>query len=167
MQQSQIIPPDQEQPKRHRVQNAAATVAGAAHGLKEGLKKAQAVKQTAGRATRAPAHSKDDVKEAASAYTHSVTSAVGWYAAAGVIGAASFVVLTVGLVVAFNALVGVPAGYFLTVLVYVVTAGIFAVAGKTRSTTHREEAQEYIHNVRKEIRHVERPIKEAFHGSNG
>lgn len=142
------------------------TTAGAFQGLKGGVQKARAVNQSAHRAVRIRQESTNELKEATSSYAHSLTSGFGFFIGAGVIGAASFVVLTVGLVIGLNALVGAPAGYFLTVLAYLVVAGVLIGVGKRSRETKREDAKEHAEHVRSELRYASHPMVKAF-GSNG
>lgn len=151
----------------HRVQETAHGVQERVqHGVEEGRERTQAVGETARRAARAPKHIKDDLKEATSSYAHSLTAGWGMFAGAGVLGAASLVVLTVGLVVWLNALLGSPAGYFLTVLGYLVVAGVLAAVARSRRKDHREDAREHVQDVRREVRHVARPVRRAFSNHN-
>ena len=148
---------------RHGVGEVRQTTTHLAH---EGKVRAQAVAETSRRAARAPKHIGDDLREAGSSYAHSLTAGWGLFALAGVLGVASLVVLTVGLVVWLNALLGSPAGYFLTVLGYLVVAGVLAGVAVARRRKHREEAREHVRDVRREVRHVTRPVRRAFNDHN-
>lgn len=132
------------------------------HLVEEGRTRARAVGETTRRAKRAPGHLKDDLKEASSAYTQSLTSGLGMFAGAAVLGTAALVVLTVGMVVWLNGVFGSPAGYFVTVLLYAAVAGVLAAVAKASRKNHREEAREHVRDARREISHVTRPVRRAF-----
>lgn len=138
------------------------TISGVFQGVRGSVQKAQAVNKSARRAAKIRQESTDELKEATSSYAHSITAGMGLFAGAGVIAAASFVVLTVGLVIALNAWVGAPAGYFLTVLAYLILAGVLVGIGKRSREVQREDAQEHVDHVRSELRYASQPMVKAF-----
>jgi hypothetical protein len=74
----------------------------------------------------------------------------------------ALVVLTIALVVGLNALIGDPAGTFVVALLYVVIAGIGIAVGRAMKTRAALEREERIANAREEVRHVVRPVRDAF-----
>lgn len=127
--------------KRHRIRKVAIAAAGA---------------------IQAQQHLKEDLKAAGDSYKRSVTSGIPLYAGAGLLALGAGVVLTVGIVVLLNNLLGSPWGYFATVVAYLAIAGgmVFA-AGRAREH-HKEEAREHVEDAREDVRDVTRPMKAAF-----
>jgi hypothetical protein len=109
---------------------------------------------------------KHDLKAATSSYRESLTSGLGLFAGAGLLGLLAVVVLTVGFVVGLNLLLGSPAGYFITAGVYLLAAGLFVGVAVHSRREHKKEAQEHVQEARDDARLVVLPLRAAF-GKNG
>ena len=137
----------------------------AAYRAKEGVKvRAEAVAETGRRARSAPRHIVQEVGEAIASWRRALVTSIAMMLTLVIFGAIALVVLTIALVVGLNELIGDPAGTFVVALIYVIAAGIaWAVArsAKTKAALEREERME---NVREEVRHVVRPVRDAFGG---
>ena len=126
--------------------------------------RARAVAESARRARGAPPTIAADLKRAAKAWTGGLAASLGLRAAAGVVAAVAFVVLTVGLVQGLNALVGAPWGTFLVALAYFLGAMILMGAARGRAKAGNAEAVRQLQHARHEVRRVARPVRNAFRG---
>ncbi|HUR25934.1 MAG TPA: hypothetical protein VM327_07990 [Candidatus Thermoplasmatota archaeon] len=126
--------------------------------------RARAVAESARRARHAPATVSADLRGAAKSWASGLAISVGLQAAAGVVAAVAFVVLTVGFVQALNALVGAPWGTFLVALLYGILAFALFSGAKARAKRGREEARRRLLHAGHEIRRVARPVRNAFRG---
>jgi hypothetical protein len=126
--------------------------------------RARAVAESARRARAAPAAISTELKGAAKAWAGGMAASIGLQVAAGIVGAVAFVVLTVGLVQALNAVVGAPWGTFLVALLYGFVAMALFSGAKARAKRGRTEARDRLLAARHEVRRVARPIRNAFRG---
>lgn len=148
---------------RESVHDAVESAKHAAYRVKEGATvRAEALAETGRRARAAPRHIADELSEAFGAWRRALMTSLAMFAALTIFSAIALIVLTIALVVGLNELLGDPAGTFVVALIYVVVAGIawgVARTAKTRAALEREERME---NVREEVRHVVRPVRDAF-----
>lgn len=127
--------------------------------------RARAVAESARRARDAPPAIAADLKCAAKAWTGGMAASLGLKAAAGVVAAVAFVVLTVGLVQGLNAWVGAPWGTFLVALGHGLVAMLLFASAKGRAKAGNAEARRQLLHARHEIRRVGRPVRNAFRGA--
>lgn len=135
----------------------------AAYRVKENVKvRAEAVAETGRRARAAPGHIGHELGEAFQAWKRALVTSIAMTGALLIFGAVALVVLTIALVVGLNEVIGDPAGTFVVALIYVIAGAIawgVARAARTKAALEREERME---NVREEMRHVVRPVRDAF-----
>jgi hypothetical protein len=130
--------------------------------VRAGMHRAQAVATTTRRAAHAPRHIKKDLGAAKDSYKQSLTTSLATYAVLAALGTTAFILLTSGLVVAFNLLLGVPAGWFITFGLYAIVGAGAYFLGRRRGKDKRQEAREHVQDARREVRYVARPVQEAF-----
>lgn len=124
--------------------------------------RAEAVVETGRRARRAPRRIATELRGAASAWLGGLAKALAMRLAAGAVGVAALVVLTIFLVVAFNALVGDPLGTLLVVALYAAVAGILLLAARGARARAKREVARRARSSREEVRHVAAPVRDAF-----
>lgn len=132
------------------------------HIAREGRHRIQAVATTTRRARRAPRQIKEELVAAKDSYKDSLKASLGMYAVLAVFGTAAFVLFTGGLVVTLNLLLGVPAGWFVTLGLYALVGVGAYMFGRRYPNEKREEAREHVQDARREARHVTQPVREAF-----
>lgn len=135
----------------------------AAYRAKEEVKvRAEAVAESGRRARLAPGHIAHEIGEAFTTWKRALITSIAMMLALTIFGTIALIVLTIALVVGLNATIGDPAGTFVVALGYLVIAGIaFAVSRSVKMKAARER-EERMQNVREEVRHVTRPVREAF-----
>jgi hypothetical protein len=140
-----------------RVRHAQATVRRVARRTEEGV---AAVVETADRALQAPPRIAEDLKEAGGAYLGGLAKSAAFYVAAGAIGIAAFIVLTIGFVTGLDLLLGQPWGAFIVALAYGLAA--LAVALLARGAMHRGQqvASHRIQSAKQEARAVVQPLRQ-------
>lgn len=148
---------------KHNVQEKVADARERVEDVAEDVRvKAGAVAETSRRAARAPPRIAREWREAASAWWAGLKTATGLMALLGVIGLTAWVLLTIALVVGLNQLIGDPAGTFAVFGIYLIGAlGCYAGAKAVRHAADKKRAM-HILRSREEVRHVTRPVREAF-----
>lgn len=124
--------------------------------------KARAVAESARRARHAPGQALERVQHAAKAYAGGLAASIGFYAAAGLVGAITLVLLTVGFVQGLTELWGRPWGALAVALAYGIVALALATAAKGRAARGRSEARRDLEVAKAEVRQVAEPIRDAF-----
>lgn len=134
-----------------------------AHEVKEDVKiKAEAVGETSRRAARAPGKIRHELGEALAAWKRGVVAGLGGMAAMALFGITAFIVLTIAMVVGLNNLLFDPAGTFIVAGLYLVGALVAYGVTKSAKTRAAHQTEERIANAKEEVRHVGRPVREAF-----
>lgn len=148
---------------RENVQERVESAKYAATRVKEEVKvRADAVGETGRRAKVAPRHIGHELGEAFASWKKALVTSIAMMALVGLFGLAAFIVLTIALIAGFTILVGwVPALFIVTVL-YAIVAGICIAVAKSAKTKAAHEREERMENAREEVRHVVRPVKDAF-----
>lgn len=124
--------------------------------------RAEAVAETGRRARAAPGIVGHEVGEAIGSWKRALVKSLVLGALIGVIGLAAFVVLTMALIAGLTVLVGFVAALFLVTLLYVIAAAICYGVMRSAKTAAALEREERMENVREEMRHVVRPVRQAF-----
>ncbi|HET6403718.1 MAG TPA: phage holin family protein [Candidatus Thermoplasmatota archaeon] len=145
------------------VHDAVESAKYAAHRAKAEVKvRADAVAESGRRAKLAPGHIAQELSEAFAVWKRALVVSIAMTLALVVFATIALIVLTIALVVGLNALIGDPAGTFVVALLYLVIGGIaFAVSRNAKAKAARER-EERMQNVREEVRHVVRPVRDAF-----
>lgn len=148
---------------KQAVHDAVESTKYAAYRAKENVKvRAEAVAETGRRARYAPGHIAQEMGEAFTAWKRALMTSIAMMVALTIFATIALIVLTIALVVGLNEVIGDPAGTFVVALLYVIAAGIaFAVAKSVKMKAARER-EERMENVREEMRHVVRPVRDAF-----
>ena len=145
------------------VREQAESVKYAAQRTKEEVKvRAEAVAETGRRARVAPRNIMHEYGEAFGAWKRALMTSIAMFALIAVVGIAAFVVLTIALIAGLTVLIGPIAALFVVALLYVVVAGICYAVAKSARTRAAHEREEHMENVREEMRHVGRPVRNAF-----
>lgn len=148
---------------RENVREQAESVKYAAQRAKENVRvKAEAVAETGRRARVAPGNILHEYGEAFRAWKRALVTSIAMFALIGVVGIAAFVVLTIALIAGLSVLIGPIAALFVVALLYVVVAGVCYAVAKSAGKRAAEERAEHMENVREEMRHVGRPVRNAF-----
>lgn len=121
--------------------------------------KAEGVREASHRSRGATAKVLGHVRDAATASLRSVGIAAGGYAAAGVVGAITLVLLSIGSVVGFNLVLGSPWGYFLTAGIYALGAVLIAVGARMGQEKQKDKAAQEMEDARDEITYVVAPLR--------
>nr|HVM45805.1 phage holin family protein [Candidatus Thermoplasmatota archaeon] len=150
---------------QQNVHDAVESAKHTVHRAKEEVKvRAEAVAETGRRARSAPRNISYELREAFAVWRRALVTSIAMMLTLVIFSAIALIVLTIALVVGLNAVLGDPAGTFVVALAYVVIAGIaWAVARSSKMKAARER-EERMENVREEVRHVVRPVKDAFGG---
>lgn len=150
------------------IQERAENLRYAAQRVKEEVRvRADAVAESGRRARVAPGRVRHELGAAFSAWKKGLVTSIAMFVALAIFATIALIVLTIALVVGLNELLGDPAGTFVVALLYVVIAGIaFAIAKSARSRA-AEETRERMENAREEVRHVARPVRDAFTRGRG
>lgn len=131
--------------------------------VKEGVKvRAEAVAESGRRARTAPGHIAHELSEAFASWKRALVTTIAMMIGLAIFASVALVVLTIALVVGLNALLGDPAGTFVVALLYVVVAGIAYAVSRSVRMKAALEREERMENVREEVRHVVRPVRDAF-----
>lgn len=145
------------------VRSAAHSARETARRVKEGVTvRAEAVVETGRRARSAPRIIGRELSEAFAVWKRALMTSLVTMLALAIFAATALVVLTIALVVGLNEVLGDPAGTFVVALLYVVVAGIAFGIGKAARARAALEREERMANAREEVRHVVRPLREAF-----
>jgi hypothetical protein len=145
------------------VHERAESVKYAAYRAKEDVKmKAGAVAETGRRARVAPGIVANELSEWFAAWKRGLVMSIVGVLVMAVFATIALVVLTIALVVGLNELVGDPAGTFLVALLYLVIGAIGFAVGRSMKNRAAQEREERMMNAREEVRHVARPVRDAF-----
>ncbi|HUR68974.1 MAG TPA: phage holin family protein [Candidatus Thermoplasmatota archaeon] len=135
----------------------------AAYRVKEEVKvRADAVAETGRRARTAPGVIGAELSEWFAAWKRGLMTSILGMLLVAVFGTITLVVLTIALVVGLNEVVGDPQGTWLTALIYVIVAGICYAVARSAKARAAHEREERLANAREEVRHVVRPVRDAF-----
>lgn len=153
--------------RAHELRESATDAAHAArdrfqHAKDEVKVRAQAVAESGRRARSAPGIITHEIAEAFRTWRRALMTSLAMMGVIALFATTALVVLTVALVVGLNELVGDPLGTFLVAILYVIVAAIaYGVSrgAKARAALEREERMA---NAREEVRHVVRPVRDAF-----
>ena len=124
--------------------------------------RAGAVAETGRRAKAAPRHIGHELGEAVGAWKRGLVTNLAMIGLMGLFGIATLVVLTMALVAGFTLLVGWVGALFLVTLLYAVVVGIAYAIAKGAKTKAAHEREDRMENAREEMRHVVRPVRDAF-----
>lgn len=148
---------------RDELSDQVARVKYKAHEVKEDVKiKAEAVGETGRRAARAPGRIRHELGEALTAWKRGLMAGLAGMAIMAVLGLIALIVLTIAMVVGLNELLFDPAGTFLVAGIYLVGALVAFGIAKGAKARAAHEKEERIANAEEEVRHVGRPVREAF-----
>lgn len=135
----------------------------AAQRVKEEVKvRADAVGETGRRAKVAPRHIRHELGEAFASWKKAFVTNLAMMALVGLFGLTAFIVLTIALIAGFTLLIGWVAALFLVTVLYAIVAGICFAVAKSAKTKAAHEREERMENAREEVRHVVRPVRDAF-----
>lgn len=129
--------------------------------------RADAVAETGRRAKLAPRHIGHELGEAVASWKRSLVTAIAMGGVIALFGITAFIVLTMALISGLTLIVGWVGALFLVTLLYVIAAGIAYAVAKSAKTKAAHEREERMENAREEVRHVVRPVRDAFSRGRG
>lgn len=148
---------------KESVQETVENVRYAARRAKEeATVRAEAVAETGRRARRAPGRIRTELGAAVGAWADGVKKSIAMGLMLIIFATNALIVLTIALVVGLNELIGDPAGTFVVALLYLVIAGIAFAVARSAKARAAERTQQHVENSKEEVRHVTRPVREAF-----
>lgn len=148
---------------QRNVHDAVESAKYAAYRAKEEVTvRAEAVAETGRRARSAPGIIAHEFSEAFASWRRALVTSIAMMLTITIFSAIALIVLTIALVVGLNELIGDPAGTFVVALLYVVIGGIAWAVARSMRMKAALEREERMENVREEMRHVVRPVRDAF-----
>lgn len=148
---------------KHQIDDAVESMKFAAARVKAETKvRAEAVAESGRRAKVAPSRIGHELSGAVGAWWRGIMTSMGMWAAIGVLGIITLIVLTIALVVGLNALFGDPLGTFAVVVLYLIVMGIAYAYARSAKARAQDEVEEHVERSKEEARHVARPVREAF-----